>query len=142
MARIAAQSYATSFAAILGPAVLAKRDQAFFTTLMSKRWTGMSVVECDDEVIAFALVTEQHLDMFFVAPERIGRGVGRCFLAWLEEVGVTTLECFRDNHAARRFYEREGWRLVRGYERSFIGKRHAFVSYAKPARHNFEVASQ
>ena len=23
------------------------------------------------------------------------------------------LECFRDNHAARRFYERHGWRLER-----------------------------
>ncbi|MCB5174284.1 hypothetical protein LGR44_03755 [Microvirga sp. SM9] len=49
-----------------------------------------------------------------------------------ECLGAKSLECFRDNHGARRFYERHGWRLAREYERAFAGRERSFVLYEKP----------
>jgi putative acetyltransferase len=45
--------------------------------------------------------------------------------------GAKSLECFRDNHGARRFYERHGWRVTREYEREFAGRNRSFVFYEK-----------
>jgi GNAT superfamily N-acetyltransferase len=76
--------------------------------------------------------------MLFVDPACTGSGVGHALLDQVESEGVTTLECFRDNGPARAFYEHQGWRLVRSYEREFLGSCRAFVLYAKehflPAR--------
>ena len=40
-----------------------------------------------------------------------------------EAQGAKSLECFRDNHGARRFYERHGWQVAREYEREFAGQK-------------------
>ena len=72
------------------------------------------MAEDDGKPIGFLLVTERHIDMLFVDPavDRQGRRA-RGFSTMRNEAARASLECFRDNHAARRFYERHGWRLDR-----------------------------
>jgi putative acetyltransferase len=131
MVKIAQASYRAAFADILEPAALAARDAAFFAALFRDSLPSFQVAVRDGAIVAFSKVTDRHLDMLFVAPGDQGSGAGSALLTAVEEDGTRTLECFRDNHAARRFYERRGWRLTRAYERDFIGRPRAFVFYEK-----------
>ena len=132
LAEVAAASYRSGFAGILEPEVLAVRDAAYFTQAFATALASMRVAEVAGHILAFAKVTGRHLDMLFTAPAAQGSGVGATLLASVEAAGVNTLECFRDNNGARRFYERHGWRLARAYEREFLGRSRAFVFYEKP----------
>lgn len=132
LARIAAASYRKAFATILEPRALMSRDARFFARRFRRVRRRLWLASDRGRAIAFSLVTRKHLDMLFVDPRCAGRGAGRRLLADCTRRGVRTLECFRDNHAARRFYERGGWRLVRGYTRVFAGKPRDFVFYERP----------
>jgi len=132
MARVAERSYQSAFTAILEPEILASRDAAFFAERFEHAWPRMRVAERAGAVLGFSLVTDAHLDMLFVDPAAVGTGAGAALLSFVEREGCTSLECFRDNHAARAFYERQGWTLTRGYERAFLGRSRAFVRYEKP----------
>lgn len=131
LGRIAAASYADAFATILEPAILAARDATSFADRFAEWWPATSVAEQDGRVLGFAKVTGAHLDMLFVDPAAQNTGAGSALLAHVETKGVRTLECFRDNAPARRFYERKGWRLTRAYEREFLGRMRAFVFYER-----------
>jgi putative acetyltransferase len=117
MARVAERSYRAAFDEILEHEVLATRDAAFFGARFGEAWERMRVAEDGGRVLGFTLVTDGHIDMIF---------------AQAEAEGARSLESFRDNHAARRFYERRGWRLTREYERAFLGAERAFAFYEKP----------
>ena len=133
LATVAVASYASGFAGILEPEVLASRDAATFAARFRDSLDRLVLAEDGDgRALGFALVTAGHLDMLFVDPASQASGVGSRLLAYVEERGARTLECFRDNTAARRFYERHGWRLERSYEREFAGRMRAFVAYVKP----------
>lgn len=137
MADVTATSYAHAFAGILEPQALAQRDALFFRTRFAETWPHMRVAIEDDRIFGVAMVTNGHLDMLFLDPATIGKGVGAALLRDVEEHGARTLECFRDNHAARRFYERHGWRQVGAYDREFVGCQRSFVAYEKmPAERN------
>jgi putative acetyltransferase len=133
LAAVAEVSYASGFAGILEPEVLASRDAATFAARFAESLDRLVLAEDGHgRALGFALVTAGHLDMLFVDPAAQSGGVGSRLLAHVEAQGARTLECFRDNTAARRFYERHGWRLERSYEREFAGRTRAFVAYAKP----------
>ncbi|OJY38061.1 MAG: hypothetical protein BGP06_16500 [Rhizobiales bacterium 65-9] len=134
MAAATARSYAVGFEDILGPEILAGRDAAFFAERFADTWPRMRVADEDGRILGVSLVTDAHLDMLFVDPEAIGRGAGAALLRDVEARGARTLECFRDNRAARRFYERQGWRKEGEYEREFAGCQRAFVAYEKAVR--------
>jgi ribosomal protein S18 acetylase RimI-like enzyme len=61
----------------------------------------------------------------YVAPSCWRRGVGSRLLAEavrrLEPLGPLTLWVLEENHAARRFYERHGWRPDGGEKKTFYG---------------------
>nr|WP_281433483.1 GNAT family N-acetyltransferase [Microvirga splendida] len=131
MAAIAERSYRAAFENILEPDVLESRDATFFATRFASSWEGM-LVACSGEAPAgFLLLTGGHIDMLFMDPAASGRGGGAALLKEAEQRDARTLECFRDNHAARHFYERHGWRVEREYDREFAGKSRSFVLYAK-----------
>lgn len=132
LAAIAEASYRAAFAGILERRALRLRDAAFFAARFATCWRRMRLATHRGIPIAFSLTTRRHLDMLFVTPAHAGRGAGRALLREAEARGTRTLECFRDNHAARRFYERAGWTLARSYERDFVGRPRAFVFYEKP----------
>lgn len=131
LAAIAERSYRAAFADILERDVLDGRDAAFFAGRFASSWERMLVTLEDDAPIGFLLMTDGHIDMLFMDPEASGKGVGALLLAEAEARGAKSLECFRDNHGARRFYERHRWRVTREYEREFAGKRRSFVFYEK-----------
>ncbi len=131
LAGIAERSYRAAFAGILEPEALARRDAAFFADRFGETWPRMRVAERNGQAIGFALVTGAHLDMLFVDPAAEGEGAGSALLAHVEAEGALTLEAFRDNRAARAFYERRGWTLQRAYERDFLGRPRAFVLYGR-----------
>lgn len=132
LAAIAADSYRTNFASILEPKALGQRDEAFFEAYLGSALDRLRVAVHDTRIAGFSLVTNSHLDMLFIAADARGQGVGSSLLEAAEIAGVRTLECFRDNDAARDFYEQRGWRLSKEYERNFIGRSRAFVLYGKP----------
>lgn len=133
LAAIAAASYRAAFAGILDRRALAARDAAFFARRFRKLRRRLRLASLRGRPVGFSLTTRRHLDMLFIDPARQGRGAGRRLLAECERRGIRSLECFRDNLAARRFYERAGWRQTRAYARVFIGQTHHFLRYERPA---------
>lgn len=131
MAEVTARSYALGFADILEPSALAQRGAAFFAQRFAETWPHMRLADENGHILGVSLVTGAHLDMLFIDPAAIGQGAGAALLREAEARGVRTLECFRDNRAARAFYERHGWRKVDEYQREFIGCQRAFVAYEK-----------
>jgi putative acetyltransferase len=131
LASLAERSYRAAFAHILERDVLEGRDAAFFAERFASSWERMLVALSGEEPIGFLLMTGGHIDMLFMDPAASRRGGGALLLKAAEARGARTLECFRDNHGARRFYERHGWRVEREYERDFAGKSRSFVFYAK-----------
>jgi GNAT superfamily N-acetyltransferase len=67
--------------------------------------------------VGLAVVRHELLERFFVMPERWGTGVAdalhEAVLQALRERGdpICRLWVMEENHRARRFYERQGWRL-------------------------------
>jgi putative acetyltransferase len=131
LAAIAERSYQTAFAGILEADVLGGRDETFFAERFASSWEHMLVAFLDDEPIGFLLMSDGHIDMLFMDPCASGRGGGALLLKEAERRGAKSLECFRDNHDARRFYERHGWQVEREYDREFAGKSRSFVFYVK-----------
>ncbi|QFU17753.1 GNAT family N-acetyltransferase [Microvirga thermotolerans] len=131
LAAIAAASYRAAFAAILEEEVLAGRDAAFFAHRFEETWQRMLVACAGEAPAGFLLMTDGHIDMLFMDPALGGKGGGARLLREAELRGAKSLECFRDNLPARRFYERHGWRVAREYERDFAGRSRSFVFYVK-----------
>jgi putative acetyltransferase len=131
LAAVAVASYRHGFAGILEPDILASCDHAFFAARFSRELAKIALAEEENSIAGFSLVTGRNLDMLFVAPARIGNNIGAKLLAAAEAQGAATLECFRDNEEARRFYERHGWRLERSYTREYLGRTRDFVAYVK-----------
>lgn len=131
LAGIAQSSYSLAFADILEEAVIDDHDIAFFMARFAHAWPRMLVACSGKKPVGFLLMTDGHIDMLFMDPTAGGQGGGALLLKAAEELGARTLECFRDNDGARRFYERHGWRIAREYERDFAGKSRSFVFYAK-----------
>lgn len=129
LARVAVAAYRAGFAEFLEPETLARCDAAFFAARFAQAWPRMTLAEEGGAVVAFALITDRHLDMLFVDPARIGRGIGARLLAALD---VASLECFAANLKARRFYERAGWTLESAYAREYMGRARDFVCYRAP----------
>jgi putative acetyltransferase len=133
LAAVAVASYRDGFLAIVGEATLALRPVAHFEDRFSAQWPSVTLAELENGRIAgFSQVREGKLDMLFVHPEFTRRGFGAALLAEAEDSGAGILDCFRDNQAARRFYERHGWRLHREFMQEFAGQQMPSVSYRKP----------
>jgi RimJ/RimL family protein N-acetyltransferase len=62
-------------------------------------------------VVGVAGIEDEWLHGFYVLPEFWGAGVADELHAAAVEHGVTSLWCLEENHRARRFYEKHGWRV-------------------------------
>jgi putative acetyltransferase len=133
LATVAVASYRAGFLAITGEETLQLRSQAHFEKRFAGQWPSVTLAELEPGRIAgFSQVREGKLDMLFVHPDFAGLGCGAALLADAEKRGARHLDCFRDNHAARRFYERHGWRFHREFMQEFAGREFPSVSYQKP----------
>jgi putative acetyltransferase len=131
LATLAERSYRAAFAGILEQDVLTGRNAAFFAERFASSWARMLVALERKTPVGFLLMNDGHIDMLFMDPDAGGRGGGALLLQEAETLGAKSLECFRDNQGARRFYERHGWRMAREYEREFAGRSRSFVFYVK-----------
>jgi putative acetyltransferase len=131
LALVAERSYRSAFRHILEEDALTSRDAAFFAARFEADWPRMTVALSGETLIGFLLMTDGHIDMLFMDPDASGKGAGALLLRHAEERGARSLECFRDNHGARRFYERHGWCIEREYDREFAGRSRSFVLYVK-----------
>jgi GNAT superfamily N-acetyltransferase len=130
---IAERAYRQGFDSIMTPAGLAQRGARHFAERFSGEPMPPVVAQADDgTALGFHLTQDGTLRMLFVDPGVQSRGTGAALLADAEARGAVRLECFRDNAAARAFYEKRGWVFARDYTREFIGDIYAFVEYVKP----------
>jgi putative acetyltransferase len=133
LATIAAASYRASFLTIVGEEGLAARSQTHFERRFAEQWPSVTLAQLEDgRVAGFSQVRKGKLDMLFVHPDFFGLSYGASLPADAENRGATHLDCFRDNHAARRFYERQGWRIQGEFIQEFAGGEFASVTYRKP----------
>jgi putative acetyltransferase len=131
MAAVAERSYRAAFRSILEEDVLATRTASFFAARFEGGFERMWVALSERDIVGFCMMTDGHIDMLFVDPDSTGRGAGAVLLREAERMGAQSLECFRDNHPARCFYEKHGWTLEREYEREFLGRERGFVRLVK-----------
>ncbi len=81
-----------------------------------KAQTTLVAEQVGDVVGFMTLDGEGYIDLVFVAPDLIGKGVARQLYAGVENVarkaGIQKLSV-QASHMARRFFERQGWSVVR-----------------------------
>ncbi len=130
LGRVAHGSFHQAFAGIMSPAALAQRPHSFFVERFVEQWRYVTVAETADRIVGFSMVRQGHIDMLFVDPTAQARGIGKALLAAAEAAGARSLECFRDNHEARAFYEKHGWTLNQSLRRTFCGEEFDFATYA------------
>ncbi len=97
----------------------------------------VAVAEIDGRIAGFAALEAGMLGHLYVHPEHQGTGVGSELLAWAKTRRPDGLELwtFQRNEAARRFYERRGFREVELTDGSRNEEREPDVRYAwGPAR--------
>jgi putative acetyltransferase len=71
----------------------------------------------DDRAVAFLGGTGREIDSLFVDPQVHGHGVGTMLMDAFDALGTgeLTVEVNEQNDAARRFYERRGFRVVQRF---------------------------
>jgi GNAT superfamily N-acetyltransferase len=89
-------------------------DEPFPREAVLERWrTSTDTILLDPDGLGFAAVAPGWLDGLYVRPEAWGTGVAARLheraLAALGP-GIARLWVLEENHRARRFYERRGWR--------------------------------
>lgn len=97
------------------PALVADRRPAYFHGRAPELVERTTVAEDDSGVVGFVTVTDDELDLLFVAARGRGSGVaadllasGERQLAWRHE--TAWLDVVTGNARARAFYARHGWR--------------------------------
>jgi ribosomal protein S18 acetylase RimI-like enzyme len=103
-------------AALQPPEKAKYRDLAFFLERMNGR-AHTVIAFCDKQIAGFVSWTDNHLNSLFVHGDVRNSGVGLKLMrnaeASMFAAGQYQLEldCVYGNDAAKRFYERHGWKL-------------------------------
>jgi putative acetyltransferase len=92
-----------------------RRDLAVWDTAMSERASVVAIQ--DSQVVGFSDVDQRgYIDMLFVSPKHLRRGIARALLVFIEQKARSawTPELTADvSLAARAFFERSGFEVVR-----------------------------
>jgi putative acetyltransferase len=131
LAGLSVAAYQQSFVPLMPALDWHLRDAASFRARFAREWPKARIGEWNGLRLGFHLMSGAHIDMFFVDPQQTRRGIGAALLADAVAHGALTLECFAVNAAARRFYERHGWRLESAHVREFLGSDCEFVRYRR-----------
>lgn len=96
---------------------LKKEIPAYFPQLDMKMWFE------DNTLVGFSGVNESHLEMLFLDPEEIGKGVGSMILNDLiEKDGIKFVDVNKDNESALAFYLKNSFQVTGESERDEQGR--------------------
>jgi len=104
--------YLSSFAATYAFGLSHSDDQVRAWVRDALVPAGNTLVAVDrGTIVGFAVVEPGDLDQLYVAPDRLGEGIGRCLLdaAKARSPAGLSLYTFQVNERARRFYEQNGF---------------------------------
>lgn len=86
----------------------------------------------DEQPIGFTGTGHHELDMFFLAPEKIGNGYGHLILTWLiDHKHITKIDVNEQNHHAKDFYLNHGFKVVSRSERDGFDKPYPILHLEK-----------
>ena len=91
-----------------------EEDRRFIENIVLKE-CEVIVAEGDPGIVSFLALNGEEIRLLYTHPDFIGAGAGSLLLEAAKASGVAALElwCFQANTAARRFYEKHGFRAVR-----------------------------
>ena len=91
-----------------------EEDRRFIAGTILTQCT-VTVAEHQGRIVAFIARDGDEIRLLHTHPDFIGRGAGSRLLEAAKQAPVASLElwCFQANTAARRFYERHGFRAIR-----------------------------
>lgn len=90
-----------------------EEDRGFIANVILKN-CEVTVATHNDKIIAFLARQAEEIRLLYSHPGFIGKGAGSRLVDSAKTADVAALElwCFQENHAARRFYERHGFRAI------------------------------
>lgn len=76
----------------------------------------------NDKLKGFISVSDNMIEMLFVSPDFMGQGVGKELISYATKLGKTKVDVNEQNYNAKRFYERNGFKVVSRSEFDAAGK--------------------
>lgn len=100
-------------------------NSPFFRSEIVDQIDNMTILKDQTRIIALAVFDKNELVSLMLHPDYQGKGVGSYFLESLLEdfftqYDVVTLECFKDNIKANKFYTRMGFELRKTYTDEYL----------------------
>ncbi|TSE08939.1 GNAT family N-acetyltransferase [Aquimarina algiphila] len=95
---------------------LKEENILYFKPLILNEYLKAVILKCvrnnDMKIIGFLGVAEQNLEMLFIHPNFIGKGVGKTLLQYaIKKLNVTKVDVNEDNQQALKFYEHHGFKI-------------------------------
>jgi len=106
---------------------LKAEDIEYFRSLILNEYLKAVDLKCvrdsKRKIVGFLGVVEQNIEMLFIHPKILGKGIGKILLKYaLEELNVTKVDVNEDNEQAVGFYEHFGFKTITRSELDGSGK--------------------
>ena len=114
---------------------LPEADIQYFKPLILSEYFDAVTLRCardsDGTIAGFLGVAEDRIEMLFLAPDRMGQGIGRMLLdVAVEEMGATKVDVNEQNPAAVGFYEHCGFKVFKRDPLDGLGKPYPILHMA------------
>lgn len=111
---------------------LKEEDISFFKPLILNNYLNAVELRCirgeSGEIYGFSGVSEGNLEMLFVHPDQMGKGIGKELLSFaIEHQQVTQVDVNEQNPHAKEFYLKNGFMVVGRSELDGTGKPYPIV---------------
>ena len=126
---------------------LTEEDIAYFKPLILH--TYLDAIELrgiknnNQNIIGFMGVAAQNLEMLFIHPDYIGKGLGNILLGFaIENLNVIKVDVNEQNQQALGFYKHYGFEIVNRSERDATGKPYPILHLELKANKSTEAKKQ
>jgi putative acetyltransferase len=106
---------------------LKEEDIEYFKSLLLSTYLDVVELRCIrnnvKKIVGFLGVADQNLEMLFVSPEYIGKGIGRTLLDYsIYQLDITKVDVNEQNEQAVGFYKHYGFETIKRSEFDSSGK--------------------